>query len=152
METGISRVKQNPVSMQLSRLSPLSPAEKQAAITKLLAKLGVRRQAKLDLEDYLVLSEDLVKFDLGDVQAGLDDIARYPRREGETAFPESARLKHAIIERKMEREAVAIRKAEAVELRYIKDHPEEFITMGELMRTTEWRGMMRKVEMVQKNT
>jgi len=112
----------------------------------------VRRQAKLDLEDYLVLSEDLVKFDLGDVQAGLDDIARYPRREGETAFPESARLKHAIIERKMEREAVAIRKAEAVELRYIKDHPEEFITMGELMRTTEWRGMMRKVEMVQKNT
>lgn len=110
--------------------------EKQKRIMALLAKLGVRRQAKLDTPDYLVLAEELVKFDERDIAAGLDDVAKYPRREGETAFPELPRLKQAIIERKLTREAEEQREQEREQARYREEHPEEFCTMGDVFR--EW--------------
>jgi hypothetical protein len=99
------------------------------------------------MDDYLVLAEDLARFDLVDIEGGLDDIARYPKRDGETAFPECAKLKQAVIERKLVREAAEIRKAEADDAAYAKDHPEEFMTFGELMKMPEAQGIMQKLEM-----
>jgi hypothetical protein len=139
-----SLARQNQASMQLSKQSQPSPAEKQVAITRFLAKLGVRRQAKLAQDDYLVLAEDLSKFDLDDVEGGLDDIAKYPRREGETAFPELARLKQAVIERKLLREADEIRADEAREAKYRAEHPEEFISAAAFWADPEVRAILSK--------
>jgi hypothetical protein len=63
----------------------------------------------------LVLAEDLAHFDLRDIEGGFADIAKYPRREGETTFPELGRLKQAVIERKLVREADEIRATEAAQ-------------------------------------
>jgi hypothetical protein len=129
--------KPDTASTQLSRPSRSSASEKLERIVQLLAKLGVRRQAKLDMADYLVLADDLVKYDLEDIAKGLDDIAKYPRREGETAFPEFARLRQAIGERRLTREAEEIRKMEAELAEYRKDHPDEFCTLKDIFE--EWK-------------
>lgn len=93
-------------------------------IVEHLAKLGIRRQAKLDAADYLVLAEDLEKFDLRDIGGGLADIAKIPRREGETAFPEIGRMKQAIVERKLDREADEIRQMECEQWEALKEQCE----------------------------
>lgn len=116
----ISLAKPQAASTQLSApcngsLTKLEGLAKRYAIIPLLAKLGVRRHAKLDEADYSVLADDLAKYELGDIGGGLDDIAKYPRREGETAFPELPRLKRAIVERKLVREAAEIKAQEARE-------------------------------------
>jgi hypothetical protein len=134
---GNSQARLSKASTQLSRPSSLSGSEKQERIVQLLAKLGVRRQAKLDMADYLVLADDLVKYDLEDIAKGLDDIAKYPRREGETAFPEFARLRQAIGERRLTREAEEIRKMEAELAEYRKAHPGEFCTLKDIF--DEWK-------------
>jgi len=146
MENSLARP--NQASTQLSKQSTSFEREdKLSAIVTLLTKLGIRRQAKLDTADYLVLAEDLAKFSIEDIAAGLEDLAKYPRKEGETAFPEIARLKQPIIERKLVREAEEIRKQEAEEAQYAKDHPEEFMTFGDLMKTPEAAGVMQKLSM-----
>lgn len=135
-------------STQLSR--PLPSLPKDDAIVQLLAKLGVRRQAKLDIADYLVLAEDLMKFDLRDISGGLDDIAKYPRKDGETAFPELPRLKQAILERKLLREAEEIRQREAEEAKYRAEHPEEFISWKELLESPEAKRVMQRLDMARR--
>jgi hypothetical protein len=105
----------------------------------LLAKLGIRRQAKLDTADYLVLAEDLVKFELDDIAGGLDDLAKYARRQGETSFPELAILKAAIVDRRLVREAAAERRREAEEAAYRRAHPEAFCTFADVLK--EWEEM-----------
>lgn len=127
-------VRQPKASTQLARRSPFSMSASE--IVPLLAKLGVRRQAKLSTEDYLVLAEDIEKFDERDIKLGLEDLAKYPRREGETAFPELPRIKQAIVERKLTREAKEIRDQEAEQARYRAEHPEEFCTLAEVLQ--EW--------------
>jgi hypothetical protein len=92
----------------------------------------------------LVLADDLKHFQIGDITGGLDDIAKYPRHEGETAFPELPRLKQAIIERKLVREAEEVRKAEAEETEYAKAHPEEFISARDFWGSPEVRAILAK--------
>lgn len=93
----------------------------------------MRRQAKLEPEDYLVLAEDLERFDLQDVRQGLEDIGRRPRREGETAFPESGRLIQAVTERKLTRDAEELRRYERAMEQARKENPEQFMSFSQLL-------------------
>lgn len=92
----------------------------------------------------MVLAEDLQKFDLRDTAGGLDDIAKYPRREGETAFPDLATLKAAILERKLVREAEEVRADEAREAKYRSEHPEEFMSAAEFWGAEDVKAIMAK--------
>jgi hypothetical protein len=56
----------------------------------------VRRQAKLDDEDYKVFASDLEEYELADIEAGLSQIGKRPRDEGETAFPSLGTMLAAI--------------------------------------------------------
>ena len=62
----------------------------------MLALFGVRRQAKLDKDDFKVYAADLDKYDLGDIDRGLVAICRTPRGYGETAFPDVATIEASI--------------------------------------------------------
>lgn len=135
----LSRRRPEEASIQLAKLSASSASAKLELIVTLLAKLGIRRQAKLDTADYLVLAEDLLKFELHDIAGGLDDLAKYPRRQGETSFPELATLKAVIVDRKVTREAAAERQREAREAEYRRMHPEAFCTFAEVLK--EWEAM-----------
>ena len=66
----------------------------------------MRRQAKLDPEDYQVFAADLEEYDLRDIEAGLTALGKEPRRERDTAFPSLGTLTSAIkIARRMRRDA-----------------------------------------------
>lgn len=69
---------------------------KQSKIVVLLTGMGIRRQAKLDTEDYLLFASDLEKYELADLEAAIKLIFSKPRAEGETAFPELAAIEEAI--------------------------------------------------------
>jgi hypothetical protein len=145
-------VKQPTASTQLSRRSANSLSEperlwKQAQIVPLLSKLGIRRQAKLDKQDYDVFAEDLVHFQIQDIEAGLDDLAKFPRRDGETAFPELPRMKQAIIERKLTREAAEIRQQEADEAQHRRDHPEDYVTWKDIWESPEGQRLKERMQM-----
>lgn len=86
----ISKARPNQVSTQ-----PNEPS-KQSRIVLLLAQLGIRRQAKLDPEDYQVFAADLSNYALGDIRTGFKNLASRPRREGETAFPDLGTMLHEI--------------------------------------------------------
>lgn len=92
----------------------------------------------------MVLAEDLSHMDLHDICGGLADIAKYPRRDGETAFPELPTLKNAIIERKILRQADDDRRQEAEEEKYRSEHPEEFISAKEFWGAEDVRAIMAK--------
>jgi hypothetical protein len=94
----------------------------------------------------LVLGEDLAHLDIRDVRGGLDDISKYPRREGQTAFPELATLKAAIIERKLVREANEARRQEAEEIAYAKAHPEEFMSAKDFWDSAEVLAIVKKAK------
>jgi len=148
MENSLARP--NPASTQLSKQEiSLEREDKQNEIVGILAKLGIRRQAKLAMADYLVLAEDLAKFSIVDIAAGLEDLAKYPRREGETAFPEIARLKQPIIERKLVREAEEIRnKAEAAEDAERKANPEAYMSAREFWGDPEVKAILGRAKKV----
>lgn len=95
-----------------------------------------------------MLGEDLLRFELEDIASGLDDIARYPRREGETAFPEMARLKQAVAERKAVRESAENRRRDAEMEKYRKDHPEEFISWRDFWIDPAAQDLARKIAIV----
>lgn len=116
----------------------------------MLSKLGVKRQAKLDKQDYDIYAEELVRFDLGDIDAACIDLAKYPRKDGETAFPELPRLKQAIVERKLLREAAEIRQREADEAKYRAEHPDEFMSWKELLESPEAKAVMQKLDMARR--
>lgn len=80
---------------QASRATASQPQEglsKRSRIVVMLAELGVRRQAKLDDQDYQVYARDLADFDERDIQKSCDRIALQPRRDGQTSFPDIATL------------------------------------------------------------
>lgn len=88
--------------MELSRVNRgtalTQPRElsKHSRIVQLLTVLGIRRQAKLDTEDYLVYATDLEKYDLLDLEIAMHLLSSRPRAEGETAFPELAMIEEAV--------------------------------------------------------
>jgi len=90
------------MEMELSRenrgkaLTQHGESSKKSKIVALLAILGVRRQAKLDDEDYKVFASDLEEYELADIEAGLSQIGKRPRDEGETAFPSLGTMLAAI--------------------------------------------------------
>jgi hypothetical protein len=96
------------------------------------------------------MAEDLVRSDGRDIRDGLDDIAKYPRREGETAFPEVAVMKRAIGERRLLREAGELQKQEADEAVYRSEHPEEFVTWKEVLESPEAQGVLQKIDMAKR--
>lgn len=113
-------------------------------------KLGIRRQAKQDTADYLVLADDLLRFDLRDIAAGLDDIGKAPRRDGETAFPELGRLLGAIGDRRVRREAEE-EQAEALRAANERDsNPEQYISWKEIMSSPEATSLMNKLAMAKR--
>jgi hypothetical protein len=62
----------------------------------MLALFGVRRQSKLDKEDYKVFAADLEKYSLDEIDRGLMALVRTPRGQYETPFPEVAAIEAAI--------------------------------------------------------
>ena len=86
----LTKARQGTASMQQRELS------KQSKIVMLLTALGIRRQAKLDSEDYLVLSSDLEKYELADLEEAMKVLCSRPRAEGETAFPDLPTILEAI--------------------------------------------------------
>lgn len=125
--------RQDTASTQLSRPSSSFASGKLQQIVQMLAKLGIRRQAKLEMADYLVLAEDLERFELQDIRCGLDDIGVKPRREGETAFPGSGVLRQAVLERKLLREGEELRRYERAMDEYRKKNPEHFMSFHQLI-------------------
>jgi hypothetical protein len=103
-------------------------------IVQMLAKLGIRRQARLDVSDYLVLAEDLMRFEMEDIRMGLDDLGNQSRRDGQTAFPDWPTLKQAVAERKLLRAAEDLRNHERLMEQARRENPELFMSFHELMR------------------
>lgn len=54
----------------------------------------MRRQAKLDKEDYLIFAGDLEKYELADIEAGINALP--PKRDGQTAFPDVDTILEAV--------------------------------------------------------
>jgi len=79
---------------QGTALAKPSELSKKSKIVMLLATLGIRRQAKLDKEDYLVFASDLEKYELADIEAGI--AALPPKRDGQTAFPDVDTILEAV--------------------------------------------------------
>lgn len=69
---------------------------KQSRIVGLLAILGIRRQAKLDPEDYQVFAADLEQFEWQDIESGLTALGHRKREPGETAFPDGPTMQEEI--------------------------------------------------------
>jgi len=94
----ITRARQDRASTQPPELS------KHSRIVLLLSAFGVRRQAKLDQQDYQVYASDLEPFNLEDIEAVLRRLSEKPREEYEPAFPDLATIVHAIKNRQQARE------------------------------------------------
>jgi hypothetical protein len=129
----------------------------------LLTKLGIRKQAKLDKEDYLVFAEDLERFDLEDIAKGLEELGMTPREKGQPAFPETALVVAAVsrvrykrlsaiaeLRREEERKAEYIRRAEQQKLEWqsqgyvVPDDPDERRKFEEERQKEWWAGMQRR--------
>lgn len=80
--------------MQLTTRS--SGPSKQEEIKILLAKLAIRRQAKVGELEFMVFSEDLMPYETRDIQLALESLSSRPRDEGETAFPDTAKILEAV--------------------------------------------------------
>lgn len=104
----------------------------------------MRRQAKLSREDYLVFADDLMGFDLRDVEAGLDRIGMRPRNEGETAFPDVATLQMAVRAARGVRIACEAKERERqhdlIAEQHRKDHPELYCSTADF-----WKEAMEKI-------
>lgn len=94
----ITRANQNKPSTLLTQPSTcFGPEEKkEREIMKLLTKLNVRRQARLGTPDLVIYAEDLMGFEVQDIEAAVNDLTSKPRADGETAFPETAVLLGAV--------------------------------------------------------
>jgi hypothetical protein len=88
--------------MELSKVSrgiqsmPQQELSKHSKIVRLLSVFGIRRQAKLDTEDYLVFATDLESCDLTVIETALNLLSSKPRAEGQTAFPDVATILEAV--------------------------------------------------------
>ena len=71
-------------------------SSKKSEIVSMLTLFGIRRQSKLDKEDYKVYASDLERFELGDIDSALVNMCRHPRQQWEAAFPEVAQIIEAI--------------------------------------------------------
>lgn len=129
----LSRVNRGTVSTQ-----PAQPSKK-SKIVMLLAQLGIRRQAKLDKEDYQVYANDLVHYELEDIEAGL--VALPPKRDGQTAFPDVDTVLESIrgvirgrrvVEASNERDRMWEER-----VKYCQEHPEEREMNAEVMKQVE---------------
>ena len=120
-------------STQLAQPNELSKLSK---IVMLLGTLAIRRQAKLTDQDYQVFASDLEHFDLIDLETAMLGIAKKPRGEGETAFPEIQAIVEAAQKASRDRRIAAARECkmadEAAERRRMITHPEEFETTDDI--------------------
>ena len=105
---------------------------KRSEIVAMLALFGIRRQSKLDKEDYKVYAADLEKFDLADIDKALVYLASEPRRPGETSFPETAVIVQAVQQARGRR--VDKKSEMAAYYRRIRTHPEEFVSVADCIR------------------
>lgn len=69
---------------------------KQEEIKVLLAKMAIRRQAKVGEMEFAVFSEDLMGYETEVIAEALNQLCSKPRAEGETAFPELATILDAV--------------------------------------------------------
>lgn len=134
-QTDSSKERQLRVSTPQAALSKSSEREgKLSAIILQLTKLGIRRQAKLDDADYLLLADDLSKCDMRDIEAGLTHLAQQPREPGETAFPDLGSMLSRInwaANRRLEAEDTQRRNEEReAKERHMREHPEEYGPIG----------------------
>lgn len=107
-------------------------SRKMGEIISMLALFGIRRQSKLDKEDYKVYASDLEKFDLLHIDLALQALCRHPRQPGESAFPEVARIIEAIKDVKRAR---AIPEFDhAAYMRDVRAHPERYVRVGDVIR------------------
>lgn len=142
----IIKARPNHLSTQQDRLRQSSErTEKRNDVVSLLAKLGIRRQAKQAAEDYLVMADDLLSYDLADIAAGLDVIGKRVREQGETAFPDVPTMLEAvgaIVSARMSKEADLRRKREDEESeRHRREHPEDYFHISELLQGKNLRGI-----------
>ena len=95
--------------MEITKGRPATQSTRQpepskcSRIVLLLSAFGVRRQAKLEDQDYLVYASDLERFELTDIEEVLRKIALRPREEFEPAFPDIGTLIRAIEQREYNR-------------------------------------------------
>lgn len=124
----LSKARPNQQLTQPSELSKLSK------IVMLLGALAIRRQAKLTDQDYQVFASDLEPFEIADIEAGTFAIAQIPKEKGDTAFPEIADIKQAVVMAGRSRRTAEARERriadEAAERRRRETHPEEFEAFG----------------------
>lgn len=103
-------------------------------IMKLLTKFAERRQAQVTTATLLTFAEDLSKYPLGDIEAGLLSISSRRRADGETAFPEIATVVDEVLSAGRNRRIAEERERrmadEATERRRRETHPEEFEPIG----------------------
>lgn len=79
---------------QLSK--PSSDRSKQDQIKIQLAKMAIRRQAKMGETEYAVYAYELLHYDLEDITEALDMIGLTARGEGESALPDVGTILEAI--------------------------------------------------------
>lgn len=108
---------------------------KKSEIVAMLTLFGIRRQSKLDKEDYKVYASDLERFELGDIDAALLNLARHPRMPGESSFPEVARVIEAI---KAVRVSRTIPEFDvAAYMRDVRAHPDRYFSVAKLVAEVE---------------
>lgn len=80
-----------------------SSTSKHYEITKSLTGLSVRRQADVSAETYAVYVEDLLRFQIDDIDAACKAIGSEPRKSGEKAFPEIGVILEEVIRQEKRR-------------------------------------------------
>lgn len=143
MENALSHRRPGELSTPSNALAlTTEDASHRDAIMVLLAKLGVRRQARLDPLDYSIFAEDLAKYDLADVEAGLERLKH--REEYEPAFPDLGLMEtniDAVIRlRKAEARRAVEAAREAAEAQHRIDHTEEYVPVRDV-----WKDVMERV-------
>jgi hypothetical protein len=110
-----------------TQLMPQRMLSEESRIVIELARLNTRRQAKIGAPDLQIYAEDLLTYGLADVTAALNLIARYPREEGETAFPAVAVIVRVINVLRSKRRSEQETERRCIESLHQIEHPEDYI-------------------------
>jgi hypothetical protein len=107
------------------------------AIIEMLTVLAEARQASISAETLKVYSSRIGAYPLDDVRSAVNRLSLVKRAEGETAFPDLATLDEAVRgEGRDRRIAEAKRRKRTEEEAYernLRDHPEDFVSMADIV-------------------
>jgi hypothetical protein len=95
----------------------------------MLTLFGIRRQSKLDKEDYKVYASDLERHELNDIDKALQNLVRHPRVPGESAFPEVAVIVEAV--KAVKRARIKPEFDVAAYMADFRAHPQNYISVDE---------------------